>query len=123
MAARGNGKTILLAEDDPTVRTLVLTLLQLAGYAVIVAVDGQDALEQSRQVDGAIDLLVTDINMPRMTGFELAMQIQIERPLIKVLVMSGMTAVSHLPDESWQFLQKPFKRDMLDQRVQRILQD
>ena len=64
-------------------------LLRKAGYNVIDAVDGQDGLYKSREFKGTIRLLISDVEMPNVTGFELARQIQIERPEIRVLLMSG----------------------------------
>ena len=69
MALSDTGKTIFLAEDEPSVRNLALAVLQRSGYHVIAAVDGQDdALEKSRQFKGTIDLLLSDVSMPHMSG-------------------------------------------------------
>jgi two-component system cell cycle sensor histidine kinase/response regulator CckA len=123
MAPAENGKTILLAEDEQPVRTFVLAMLQSSGYSVITAVDGRDALDKSRQFKGTIDLLLSDVQMPNMTGVELATQIQIERPNMRVLLMSGMTAGMLLLNEGWQFLPKPFMCNMLKDRVRHLLTD
>jgi CheY-like chemotaxis protein len=74
-----SGRIILLAEDEFSIRSLVLAILQEAGYNVIVAVDAHDGLEKSRQFKGTIHLLLSDVEMPNMTGIELATQIQIDR--------------------------------------------
>jgi len=116
-------KTILLAEDEQHVRTFVLTVLQESGYHVITGVDGQDALEKSRQFKETIDLLLSDVNMPHMTGTELATQMQIERAVLPVLLMSGMGDELLPLNEGWQFLPKPFEPDMLRKKVQHLLQD
>jgi two-component system cell cycle sensor histidine kinase/response regulator CckA len=89
MAPTENGKTILLAEDEQPVRTFVLAMLQQNGYNVIVAVDGQEALNKSRQFTGPIHLLLSDVQMPNMTGIELATQLQIDRPNTRVLFDVG----------------------------------
>ena len=123
LPAPDKGKTILLAEDEQVVRTLVLTVLQQSGYHVITGVDGKDALEKSRLFKGTIDLLLSDVNMPHMTGIELATQMQIERPLIPVLLMSGMAARLSPLNEGWQVLLKPFMCDMLRRTIQHLLQD
>jgi CheY-like chemotaxis protein len=80
MSPAENGKTILLAEDHHPLRTFVLAMLEGCGYHVIVASDGQGALEKAKQFNGTIDLLLSDIEMPRMTGIELATQFQLDRP-------------------------------------------
>ncbi len=121
MAPTENGKTILLAEDEQQVRTFVLTMLRHNGYHVIVAIDGQDALAKSRAFEGNIDLLLSDVQMPNMTGIELATQLQIDRPDVKVLLMSGMVAGMLLLNEGWQFLPKPFMANLLKDRLQHLL--
>lgn len=123
MTPAENGKTILLAEDEQPVRTFVLAMLQKDGYEVIIAVDGQDALAKSRQHKGTIHLLLSDVQMPNMTGVELATQMQLDRPGIRVLLMSGMPAGLVLLNEGWAFLPKPFMCDMLKIRIRHLLQD
>jgi DNA-binding response OmpR family regulator len=121
MAPTENGKTILLAEDEQGVRSFVLTMLRQNGYHVIVAVDGQDALAKARAFDGIIHLLLSDVQMPNMTGIELATQLQIDRPDVKILLMSGMVAGLLLLNEGWQFLPKPFMSNLLRERLQHLL--
>jgi two-component system cell cycle sensor histidine kinase/response regulator CckA len=121
MAPTPNGKTILLAEDEQPVRTFVLAMLQKAGYNVIIAVDGQDGLAKSKQFNGTIHLLLSDVQMPNMTGIELATQIQIERPQTRVLLMSGMVSGMLLLNEGWQFLPKPFMSNLLKERIEHLL--
>ena len=101
---------LLLADDEPQMRTLLKTILVQAGYAVISAVDGQEALELSRAYSDAIDLVVSDIVMPRMTGAELAEHIRHERPNTPVLLMSGHASGALLDyATSHDFIQKPFE--------------
>ena len=121
MAPTPNGKTILLAEDEQPVRSFVFAMLQKAGYNVIVAVDGQDGIAKSREFKGTIHLLLSDVEMPNMTGIELATQIQIDRPEILVLLMSGMVSGMLLLNEGWQFLPKPFMANLLKERIQHLL--
>lgn len=123
MAPAENGKTILLAEDEQPVRTFVLGMLQKNGYSVIVAIDGRDALNKSREFEGIIHLLLSDVQMPNMTGIELATQLQIDRPNIRVLLMFGMAAGMLLLNEGWQFLPKPFMCNMLKDKVRETLRD
>jgi len=121
MAPTENGKTILLAEDERPARTFVLAMLQKAGYNVIVAVDGRDGLDKSRQFKDTINMLLSDVQMPNMTGIELATQLQIDRPDIRVLLMSGMPSGMLLLNDGWQFLPKPFMSDLLRERIRHLL--
>ncbi len=118
--------TLLLAEDEPVVRDLVQRLLEQAGYRVLSAADGMHALEVSRSHDGDIDLLVTDVVMPRMGGRELADRLRAERPGLRVLYMSGYANeawdVNELPGQAGDFLQKPFAPRELSDRVRIMLQ-
>jgi DNA-binding response OmpR family regulator len=122
MAPTGNGKTVLLAEDEQPVRTFVFQMLTKAGYSIITAVDGQDALQKSRHFEGIIDLLLSDVEMPNMTGIELATQLQMDRPEIRVLLMSGMPSGILLLNEGWQFLPKPFMSNLVKERIHHLLQ-
>jgi CheY-like chemotaxis protein len=113
---------ILLAEDDAAVRNLVALMLSREGYAVLAANDGQEALDICRQHKDSIHLLLTDVTMPRMTGVELAEQVQKKRSEIKILIMSGETAETVLNQNSLDaFLQKPFMPPTLLKCVQRLL--
>ena len=109
-------RVILLAEDEKPVRRLLQTILTKAGHDVIVAADGQEALELSRAYSGSIDLVVSDIVMPRMTGRVLAQIIREERPATRILLMSGHTSgVLHEFATSRNFIRKPFiPKNLLD---------
>ena len=85
----GGTETILLVEDAPAIRTLVAEALQGQGYKVLVAVDGIDALEQMAKFQGKIDLLLTDVVMPRLGGMELAKQMLSMFPALRVILTSG----------------------------------
>jgi two-component system cell cycle sensor histidine kinase/response regulator CckA len=85
----GGSETILVAEDEDGVRELVVRVLSKAGYAVLAAPCGADALELSETHPGHIDLLLSDIMMPGMLGSELASRLLVERPGTRVLFMSG----------------------------------
>jgi DNA-binding NtrC family response regulator len=123
MAPAENGKTILLAEYDKQIRTFVFKVLQQNGYHVITGVDGKDALDKSRQFKGTIDLLLSDFKMPHMNGIELATKMQIERPVIRVLLMSGTVSEVLPPNEEWEVLPKPFGLAALEQTIQHLLQE
>jgi DNA-binding response OmpR family regulator len=118
-----DGKTILLAEDEQPVRGFLLALLQKGGYNVIVAEDGLDALQKAKDHKGEIHLLHSNIQMPRMTGIELATQLQIDRPGTGILLISGMNAGMLVLDHGWQFLPKPFMPDLLKQKIESLLKD
>src|SRR6201999_1522191 len=87
----GRGETVLVAEDDPSVRALVKSVLQRSGYRVLAAADGQSALELARKEQGRIDLLLSDVIMPRMNGRALRDALSGLYPGLRVLFMSGYT--------------------------------
>jgi CheY-like chemotaxis protein/anti-sigma regulatory factor (Ser/Thr protein kinase) len=102
--------TVLLAEDEAIVRDLLRAVLVDAGFDVIAAADGEQALALAREA-GEIDLLLTDAVMPRMSGRELAEQLVVERPETRVVYMSGYTddpVLRRVRESGEPFLQKPF---------------
>jgi DNA-binding response OmpR family regulator len=113
---------ILCAEDDEQVQYFVWRLLKADGFTVLTANNGEFALDASRNHPGPVDLLLTDIELPRMSGLELCRSIVAERPGIKVLVMSSdpleneQVSVSGLP-----FLQKPFTATALRNSIKALL--
>jgi CheY-like chemotaxis protein len=124
MKSRGS-ETILLAEDETSLRILTRNLLELSGYTVLEARSGADAITISNQHDGLLSLLLTDVVMPGMSGRVLAAQLTVQRPNMKVLFMSGYTgqavgAHGALEEGSF-FLQKPFSRDGLVSKVRQAL--
>ena len=122
---RGGSETILLVEDEHAVRSLAATVLRSRGYHVIEAADGLEALEQVAQFEGRLDLLLTDVVLPRMNGRELATRLAAEQPGLKVLYMSGYTqdAVLRYGVEQAEIalLQKPYSPARLAARVREIL--
>jgi CheY-like chemotaxis protein len=112
-----HSKTILLAEDKPDLRRLIAKSLQQAGYRVFAAEDGLKALEISRGYGAQLDLLITDMKMPRMDGEQLVEALRLERPGIRVLYVSGLATAA--PSES--FLQKPFIMRDLESLVRDLL--
>jgi len=114
------GETVLIAEDEDAVRALACEFLQSAGYQVLTAADGLEALEIADRLNGAIQILVTDVVMPRMRGPELARRIQQKLPHVKVVFISGYTEEIHGTTNAIgenSFLQKPFSRAQLLQKL------
>lgn len=122
----GIGRTILLVEDDASVRKLVSAMLHSSQYEVLTAGSGADALGASAVHPGRIDLIITDFGLGEMNGLELADRIAARRPGLKVLVISGYSEISLPPGfkESLKpdFLPKPFTMDALLAKVGRILE-
>jgi CheY-like chemotaxis protein len=113
---------ILVVDDEPVVRKFVRFILVKAGYVVIDAGDGQEALELSRAYSGTIDLVVSDMTMPRMTGPELAERIHYERPNTHVLLMTGYASgMLREYATSQNFLRKPFAPKKLTDKVAELL--
>jgi len=118
-------ETILLVEDDEPVRRITRRVLERQGYKIIEASDGVEALFECERHEGEIHLLLTDVIMPKMSGRELAKNLQKSHPDIKVLYMSGYTdnAIAHhgILDEGVIFIQKPFTKNDLLQKVREAL--
>jgi DNA-binding response OmpR family regulator len=101
-------RTILVVDDDPGILEFVSGLLVRGNYHVLTASSGAAALQQSRNYKGEIDLLLSDFQMPVMSGIELATKMCVDRPQLKVLMMSGFTGGMLVLNEGWHFLAKPF---------------
>ena len=117
---RGGRETVLLVEDEADVRTLTCEFLKAAGYQVLTAVDGEDGLDIGHKFADSIDVLVTDVVMPRMRGPELAKRLKRRLPDLKVVYMSGYTeefSEGQSLLERASFLQKPFSRDALLRQI------
>jgi two-component system, cell cycle sensor histidine kinase and response regulator CckA len=119
-------ETLLLVEDEASVRRASRQFLTQSGYNVLEAVDGEDALRVSRDHDGPIALMMTDVVMPKLGGPKLAEQLANERPDMKVLFVSGYaenTVLRHGQiDVITRFLQKPFSLSTLARKVREVLQ-
>lgn len=116
-------KTILFADDDGQLQEFVAALLHKCGYKVIVAGNGRDALQKAREFGGIIHLLLSDVEMPGMTGIELAIQLNQERPDTKILLISGLATGLLVLNNGWSFLPKPFVSDMLRDRIRDFLSE
>jgi CheY-like chemotaxis protein len=118
-------ETIVVAEDEEALRKVAVRSLVAAGYTVLSAADGDEALEVCERHAGSIDLLLTDVVMPKMSGRALAQGLSKARPAIKVVYMSGYTdnAIVHhgVLDAGTQFLAKPFTSADLTQKVREVL--
>jgi signal transduction histidine kinase/ActR/RegA family two-component response regulator len=122
---RGGRETVLLVEDEADVRKLTCEFLQAAGYQVLTAADGEEGFDLGHRFAEEIDILVTDVVMPRMRGPELAKQLKRLLPDLKVVYMSGYTEEFSEGQgilEGASFLQKPFSRDALLRQVHDALQ-
>ena len=119
------GEVVLLVEDEPSLRFLLRKLLVGAGYNVIEAKDGVEAIRVADQHPGSIHLVISDIIMPRMGGLELWKHLKDRRPPLKVLFASGYA--DKVPgsqggtDPEMEFLEKPFAKDQLLRKVRATL--
>jgi len=119
-------ETVLVVEDDEALRKLITTLLAGAGYNVLQASNGDAALQLVRSSDRQIDLVLTDMLMPVMSGIELSAQLREIRPELKVLLMSGyagdLIARYHAAESEIILIEKPFTRHGLLSRIRAVLQ-
>jgi two-component system cell cycle sensor histidine kinase/response regulator CckA len=109
--------TILIAEDDAEVRKFVTTILQEHGFHVIAAVDGKQALTRARGFADEIHILLTDVEMGKLDGFDLRERLLLERPHVKVVVMSGRLGEDFEPND-FPVLRKPFSRTQLVELIE-----
>ncbi|MBS1793595.1 MAG: PAS domain S-box protein [Acidobacteria bacterium] len=118
-------ETILVVEDEPAVRGITVETLKIFGYRVVECESGHEALEKARSFDGQIDLLLTDVVMPQMSGKELAVEIRKVLPAIRILYVSGYTAntIGHhgVLEEEADFIAKPYHIDQLGAKIREIL--
>jgi PAS domain S-box-containing protein len=118
-------ETVLVVEDEEGVRKLVRSVLELSGYHVLEADSGEAAMEVSAAHEGEIELLVTDVVMPKMSGRDLAEALVLLRPNIKVLFLSGYAdraIIEHgILETGAAFMQKPFTPQALTRKVRDVL--
>ena len=116
-APSGGGRVVMVVEDAPTVRLMAARALEEAGYTVLEASDGLEALEKIRSHNGALDLVITDLGMPSMNGQELARCLREDRPNLPILFISGYGETENVTP----YLQKPFSPDELVARAGALL--
>jgi signal transduction histidine kinase/CheY-like chemotaxis protein/HAMP domain-containing protein len=120
-------ETILVVDDEPFIRRLILDTLQPLGYRLLEASSGKEALRISSETGEKIDLLLTDVVMPEMNGIELARTIRKSKPSIKVIFTSGYTDNTifndGMRDEGMTFLQKPVTMKKLVSKLSSVLRE
>ena len=125
MADPDSPATILIVEDEEEVRALTRDVLEMTGYTVLEALDAADAMRLAETHSTSIDLLITDVVMPQMSGPELARRMRERRPALRVLCMSGYPESAERAvagAEAWTaWLQKPFSPDGLVAKVRECL--
>jgi two-component system, cell cycle sensor histidine kinase and response regulator CckA len=121
-----NSKTILLVDDEDTVRGLVRTALRAEGYRVFEASDGEEAIHIANLFADTIELLLTDVVLPKKDGKQVAKELSLLRPETRVLFMSGYhvdTLVRHGALQAGvNFLQKPFSLKALTSKVNSLIE-
>jgi two-component system cell cycle sensor histidine kinase/response regulator CckA len=124
MPPRGAG-TVLLVEDEPEVRAMLVEALVEGGYEVVDRGNGRDALGAFRESGGRIDLIVTDVSMPHLNGPALVRAARLHQPDVKALYVSGYAddqMMAEIEGDKYSgYLQKPFSPDMLLSRIAEML--
>src|SRR6266436_4987006 len=124
--SKGGSETVLVVEDEDEVRSLASEFLRSAGYSVLTARDGLEALEISERLGSAIQLLLTDVVMPKMRGTELAQELKARFPRLRIVYMSGYLEQDPCSGEILEkaiVLQKPFSRDSLVREIGDAFED
>jgi two-component system cell cycle sensor histidine kinase/response regulator CckA len=119
----GRPETILVVDDNELVLKVVAAMLQRAGFRVLSAASGLDALRLAEETDGRIELLLSDVDMPAMSGRDLGEALKQSRPEIHVMLMSGGDHGNPMVLKSgWAFIQKPFAPPQLIRMITEMLQ-
>lgn len=126
-APRRGGETVLVVEDEPGIRALMRKILQKQGYEVLEARNGEEAFALAEQRRGPIHLLLADVEMPEMSGYELAVRLKVLRPEMKILFVSGLPAEElerfGQPPAHSSFLRKPFSLAALLDKARSVLEE
>jgi len=131
MPYTGSRPTILVVDDEPALVELARFMLEEAGYSVLPACDGRQALDLCKHYEYSIDLLLTDINMPQMSGVELASRFSELLPHVPVIFMTGYrtnspsveTLLSEGPFSECKIIRKPFTAPELLSGVTSVFQE
>ena len=119
------GKSVLCVDDDPGIRDLLKEIIARLGHSTITAVDGIDAL--GKLADGHFDIVITDINMPRMDGLELIKRIKTDFDDVDVIVITAFEMTYKYTDiialGASDFISKPFNVNELEAKLNRILRE
>jgi DNA-binding response OmpR family regulator len=114
-------QTILFVDDHQQFLETVAAMLHKSGYRVITATDGKEALQKACEFDGVIHVLVADVQIPGMSGIELAIQLRRGRPDARILLISGYDWRALAQKYGWPFLPKPFHYDALKDAIRKLL--
>jgi DNA-binding NtrC family response regulator len=115
-------ETILVVDDNAQVLKLVVEILRFAHFRVLSASDGAGAVELANKTEGRIDLLLSDVDMPLMSGPDLGLKLKKTRPDLRVMLMSGGANGNLLVlNYGWAFIQKPFVSERLVQMIVEVL--
>jgi PAS domain S-box-containing protein len=122
-APRGEGELVLVADDEELVRELIVSILAAHGYRTVTAADGVEAIRVFASCSGEVRLVLTDTQMPLMSGLELAAALRVQKPGLPVVAMSGVGSgsASGLGETTTAFLAKPFQVETLLSIVHRAL--
>jgi len=117
----GTLETILVVDDDETVLRMVVTILERAHFHVLSAHNGADCITVANQTNGTIHMLLSDVEMPQMSGLDLSDALRATRPEMRVMLMSGGDNGLLVLNYGWAYLQKPFMAVKLLQMVAEVL--
>ncbi len=114
-------KQVLIAEDEPIILLLLQRLLKTWGYRTLSAANGRQAIEVAQQHVGEIDLLLSDVTMPEMSGLEVAKKLTAQRPFLKVILMTGYSHAAIAVRKGWKLVQKPFTSQAIKEHIEEAL--
>jgi two-component system, cell cycle sensor histidine kinase and response regulator CckA len=118
----GKLETILVVDDNDAILSVVVQLLRRANFQVLSASNGGDAIELAKETKGRIDLLLSDVDMPLMSGPDLGLELKKTRPDLRVMLMSGGQNGNLLVlNYGWAYIQKPFVATRLVQMIIEVL--
>jgi two-component system cell cycle sensor histidine kinase/response regulator CckA len=120
--SRANRETILVVDDSPAILDVVVKILQAEDFHVLSAANGHSALKLAGQTTGTIDLLLSDVEMPEMSGPDLGEALKAARPDMRVMLMSGGASGNLLVlNYGWAYIQKPFVTVKLVRMINEVL--